>query len=701
MWTALHRRTNEGLRSKLLALVILPLLLTMVATLGYAFYWVNAYTRDILRGNVRDNLSLARHALREIQQDYQVRLKQQADSESFRRALAANDSAGVQRALRRLKQEQGFAFAHVTGLAANWLHEPSSGPHGSSKPSPLTDRAARGMAGGALELFRFDDLMREDSMLPERARIAVRTPATAESAGDMENRALMLRVVQPLVDHQGKVMAVLDSGVLLNYDATVMETIRARVFRAGNPAADSEAVATLLLERTRVGAIGAGAVGEQVTAELRDEVIGRGDTWVGRDSIGGRWFISAYGPLFDVHGSRIGMLHVGFPESAFNDSHYRAAALLLVIFLGATAAAAVIALRGARSVCRPIEEMTAVVRATQAGADRRIGPVPTHDEIGELARQFDLMLDLLARRNQELKDAAETLEAKVADRTQELAKKNVDLEATIQLLQQTRAQLVMAEKLSALGVLAAGIAHEINNPSAVILGNLELLTAELGDAARPVEHEINLIAQQVDRIQHIVTSLLQFARPGASVGAIAEVDVNRAIEEVLPLVAHVLKNKSIALRKRLGASGVIRINVYELEQVLINLLLNAANAVESGGRVEVETTDADRDRVVIRVGDDGAGIPPALLSRLFDPFFTTDARRGTGLGLSVSYGLIRRYGGDITVESTVGKGSVFQVWLRRAPVVAEARATGDESGLRGQVQMKKPEAEHERRGGVG
>src|SRR5581483_3269873 len=193
-----------------------------------------------------------------------------------------------------------------------------------------------------------------------------------------------------------------------------------------------------------------------------------------------------------------------------------------------------------------------------------------------------------------------------------------------------------------LGVLAAGIAHEINNPMAVILGNLEVLVAELGTAARPVEREIQLIGQQVERVQHIVNNLLQFVRPVPNAGALAEVDVNRAVDDVLPLVNHALKKKSITLFKRPNATGAVRINVYELEQVLINLLLNAANAVDHGGRIEVETADLEHDHVAVRVRDNGAGIPPALLTRLFDPFFTTDARRGTGLGLSVSYALIRR-----------------------------------------------------------
>lgn len=696
MWAALKRRIHSGLRSKLLALVILPLLLTSAAALGYVYYWATSYTLDILKANVKDKLTLARHALREVQQDYQAQLRRLAESERFRRLVLRGDGAGVERELRRLAQEKGFAFAHLTGVAGNWLHEKSNGPHASSKPSPLTDRAARGLSGAALEVFRFDDLVREDPLLPDRASIV---PRPAEGRGDKptEHRAMMLRLVQPVLDDQGRVAAVLDGGVLFNNDPSLMEVLRARAFAGGGPAVGAEAMVALLLERTRVGTIGAGNVGEQVATGLREAVLDRGDTWVGRDSVSGRWFVSAYGPLYDANGQRLGMLHVGLPERLFLAGHHRAALGLLAICLGSILLAAAVALRGARSVYRPIEDMTAVVRAIQGGAERRIGPVRASGEIGELARQFDLMLDLLAQRNNELKHAAETLEHKVAARTRELAQKNADLEATVRLLQRTREQLVLAEKLSALGVLAAGIAHEINNPVAVIVGNLELLAAELGDATRPVEREIALIHRQAERIRRIVTSLLQFARPAPSADAITEVDVNRAVEDVLPLVNHVLKKKSIAFTRRLTASGAICIDRGDLEQVLINLLLNAAHAVADGGRIEVETADAGADAVVIAVRDDGKGIAPEHVTQIFDPFFTTDPRRGNGLGLSVSYGLVRRYGGDITVESSIGRGATFAVRLHRSPVVpAVAPAHADEWLSVTLKHVALPEADHDR-----
>ncbi|MFQ6024725.1 MAG: sensor histidine kinase, partial [Acidiferrobacterales bacterium] len=342
------------------------------------------------------------------------------------------------------------------------------------------------------------------------------------------------------------------------------------------------------------------------------------------------------------------------------------------IFLILIAISTWIALRGARSVFQPIERMTAVVRATHAGLDQRIGNVDSRDEVGELARQFDAMLELLKQRNREIQYAADQLEQKVDERTRELEKKNIDLEHTVSLLQQARQQLVITEKLAALGQMAAGIAHEINNPTTVILGNLDLLASELGGAANAVQEEIDLIVQQVDRIRYIVDSLLQFAKPSPTNDELdlQEVDINRAVEDTLPLVRHTMEKASIDVHSKFSASRTVCIRRYELQEVLINLLLNAARATPTGGTVEVTTKDWDQRGVVISVRDNGVGIAPDKLSRVFDPFFTTDKRHGTGLGLSVSYGLIRRYGGEITVKSELGSGTVFHVWLLEEPVIA-------------------------------
>lgn len=670
---------RSTLRYKLLVLVLFPTLLAMPATLGFTIYWFNDFTRDNLLLKVKSDLAVTQHALEQIQQDYGEALQRLADSYSFRALFIKGDTAALQQELRNLIEDGGFTFVHITNELGMWLYANPAGPKQSSKPTPLTDRAMRGRPSTALEVFSPNDLLREDPALAELARVAA-LGATGERS--FENRAMMIRAVYPIKDTDGKILALLDGGVLLNGNTTIIEDLRERVYGRGTLPEGGLGAMAILLNDIRISTTlplseGQVALGTRALAKVRSQVVGEGETWASRDFVGDQWYISAYKPLFDVHGQGVGMLQTGFLEAPFRNAHYRAAALLLLIFIALIALSTWIVFRGARSIFKPIEQMTTVVRATQAGLDLRIGKVASQDEVGELARQFDAMLELLQQHNREIQRAAGQLEAKVEERTRELEDKNIDLEQTVKLLRETRQQLVMAEKLAALGQMAAGIAHEINNPTAVILGHLDLLAAELGAGADAVQQDIEMIVQQVERIRYIVDSLLQFAKPSPSSEEVdvEEVNVNRAVRETLPLVRYAIEKASIKIKRDFKSTRTVRIRPYELQEVLINLLLNAARATPVDGTIELTTRDWDERGVVVSVRDSGVGIAPDELGRVFDPFFTTDTRYGTGLGLSVSYGLIRRYGGEITVESKLGSGSVFHVWLLQEPLLAASKET--------------------------
>jgi two-component system NtrC family sensor kinase len=317
------------------------------------------------------------------------------------------------------------------------------------------------------------------------------------------------------------------------------------------------------------------------------------------------------------------------------------------------------------------------VRATRQGEERRIGDVASQDEIGELAREFDAMLQLLRERNREIQEAADSLEQKVELRTAELKRKNDDLQRTIELLREARHRLVMAEKLAALGELTAGMAHEINNPMTVILGNLDLLVEELGAAAEPARREIDLIVEQVYRVKEIIDNLLQYARPTRDPGELEVIDVAEVLKDTLTLVQHLTHRSDIALRLESKATRLVRIHRQELQQVLVNLLVNAVHAL--GGRdgiIHLQSRDWDEKGVVISIRDTGPGIPPEQLERVFAPFYSTKATgKGTGLGLSISYDLVRRYGGTITVQSPSGQGAEFRVWLLCEPELSDEDTT--------------------------
>jgi PAS domain S-box-containing protein len=220
-------------------------------------------------------------------------------------------------------------------------------------------------------------------------------------------------------------------------------------------------------------------------------------------------------------------------------------------------------------------------------------------------------------------------------------------------------QMTQTEKLTSLGLLAAGVAHEVNTPLAVISNYIQMLAKQMPEGD-PRQGIIEKIVKQTFRASEIVNNLLNFSRTSAT--EVADIDVNRVVEETLSLVAHPLKTSQIQVVKQLGgALPAVRGSANKLQQVFLNLFLNARDAMPGGGMLEVRTA-SHNGSVEVEIVDTGAGIPREDIHRIFDPFFTTKAiGRGTGLGLSVSYGIIKEHSGKIDVRSTPGKGTSFHV----------------------------------------
>jgi two-component system NtrC family sensor kinase len=222
-------------------------------------------------------------------------------------------------------------------------------------------------------------------------------------------------------------------------------------------------------------------------------------------------------------------------------------------------------------------------------------------------------------------------------------------------------QLMQAEKLSSIGLLAAGIAHEVNTPIAGISSYTQMLLKETpeSDKRKPI---LERIEKQTFRAAEIVNGLLNFSRLNGS--EFTALDINQLINESLALLAHQLQLNHIKVESRFDASLLpVYGNIGKLQQVFINLFLNARDAMPSGGEIEVQT-GMNESMIIVDISDNGAGIPEENLKRIFDPFFTTKSiGRGTGLGLAVTYGIIQEHGGRILVDSDVGKGTHFRLKL--------------------------------------
>jgi len=235
-------------------------------------------------------------------------------------------------------------------------------------------------------------------------------------------------------------------------------------------------------------------------------------------------------------------------------------------------------------------------------------------------------------------------------------------------------QLQISEKMASIGLLAAGVAHEVNTPLTGISSFTQMLL-EGADPEDPRTRLLEKIERQTFRAAKIVNGLLNLSRPASgAVSELAVVDLNVVIADVLGLLEHQFANHSIKLRRELNEAPVLVLGIeHKLQQVFLNLFLNAKDAMPKGGWLSVRTS-MDGDRAVAEVADTGSGIPNEYLARIYDPFFTTKAmNQGTGLGLSITYGIVREHEGSIDCESQVGQGTRFVLSLplaRTRPALA-------------------------------
>lgn len=253
----------------------------------------------------------------------------------------------------------------------------------------------------------------------------------------------------------------------------------------------------------------------------------------------------------------------------------------------------------------------------------------------------------------------------------QLEKSHRELQISHQELEQAQAQLIRTEKLASVGQLAAGVAHEINNPLGTITIYAHLLQKTL-EPDDPRREDVGVIISEASRAKEIVQGLLSFAREKKLKAA--EVNINDILEDVCGLVVNQPLFRGITIEKCLdGDLPTIVADEAQLKQVFLNIMLNAGQAMEGNGKLTIRTAPS-RERIVIRFSDTGPGIPPEVLGHLFDPFFTTK-EKGTGLGLAISYGIIERHRGTIDVETELGKGSTFVVTL---PVATSEEGAGEE-----------------------
>ena len=520
---------------------------------------------------------------------------------------------------------------------------PNSMPRENSPPNPIANLALQKQVAVSGTLILSNELLfSENPELAERARIKLLPTKMATPRPESEELSGMAIAAAVPVFEGGNFLGVLYGGVLLNRSQEIVDLVRDTVFQHEIYKGRSIGTATIFRKDIRISTNvlnpdGTRAVGTVGSEEVTTRVLTEGKKWTDRAFVVNDWYITAYEPIEDIFGQRVGMLYVGVLEAKYADVRWKALSLFIMITVAGMALAIGLGYIIANKISRPVQQLIkASVQVSQGNLSPEIGSI-SKGEIGVLQKTFKQMLASIQERDQRQK-----------------------AESEIKLLQ--------SEKQASIGKLAGGVAHEINNPLTGIFTFTHMLLRRK-DIPEEVRSDLETIAQETERVRKIVKGLLDFSRQTELDREPA--DVNRLVRFSISLVENQALIKGVSLNFEPGEGlPTITLDRNQIQSVLLNIMINALDATDPGGSITitsgigVSTSKPGQNGIEILCTDTGCGISPENLNKLFDPFFTTkDVGHGTGLGLSVSYGIVERHGGTIWVQSKIGKGSTFKVWL--------------------------------------
>lgn len=574
--------------------------------------------------------------------------------------VAANDHDRIVQFVLHM-QEHGqmdiVALLSPDGRVLHRAHNP--GQAGDSLAgNPVVARAIRdGKPASGTIILPHEELVLEGVDLAQKAAVTPLPTPEAEPSNDKERvDGMAMAVAVPILQADGRVAGVLYGADLLNRRYELVDAIRNQVFpplvyKHKDVGTVTIFQADLRISTNVLNEKGERAVGTRMSDAVSQKVLTKGETFADRAFVVNDWHITAYEPILDPTGKVVGALYVGLLEAPFASQQRMVIAGFLVT-VGATSLASLLLLfLVTKLVLSPIGSVIDMSHKVVAGDLTARVAAQAPGEMGELCRAVNAMADAVAQREEQFKQA-------------------------------TRRQISQSEKLASIGRLAAGVAHEINNPLTGVLTFAHLLR-EKTNMDNQDQQDLDLIIHETTRVAEIVSGLLDFARERPP--AKTMLDLNQVIRQTIRLFANQSQFKKIQIEEHL-AEGLPLVNGdrNQLQQVILNLALNAGEAMPKGGSLTITTQLHGKD-IEMNVTDTGTGIKPEHLDQIFDPFFTTKpVGKGTGLGLSVSYGIIQQHGGALSVESEEGKGTTFTVIL---PFGEEDESADEASAQNGEEVM--------------
>jgi two-component system NtrC family sensor kinase len=629
-------------RSKIIASFLGVTFLVGAVSLLVGGHLLNKSVFGEARNRVSQDLNAAREMYESRVRMIEVSLKITTLGYGFISSFRDGDTSDLVLRLGRMAQHAGLDFAGITDEKGQVICH--IGPHpipakASVSPNPIVAQALKkqSLASGTV-LLSEESLNFENPQLAERARVdVIHTPGAGPTTEKVVTSGLTLSAGVPIFQER-QLLGVLYGGILLNRDERIVDTVRGTVFRNEVYKGRSIGRATIFLKDVRVATNvpapdGGRAIGTRVAEDVREHVLEKGERWTKQAMVVTEWYITAYEPIKDIFDKIVGILGMGVLEEKYVDLRWRTLASFVAITLAGMALATLLGCFLAGKIIHPVRRLIlASQQVTEGSLTPDIGPVSS-GEMAVLQKTFKEMVAAMGRRRAESQD-----------------------------------RLVLSERQASVGRLAAGVAHEINNPLTGVLTYTHMLLRRK-DLNEDVRADLQTIAEATERVRKIVKGLLDFSRQTKLDRE--QVDVNRLISSTIALMENQALVKGISMVfKPSDDLRLVNMDRNQFQSVLLNILINALDATKPGDTITLSTSnspvmnEAGQQGIEISIADTGCGIPPEHLNKLFDPFFTTkEVGHGTGLGLAVTLGIVQRHGGTISVDSKVGKGTTFTIWV--------------------------------------
>jgi len=641
-----------SLRTKLvISFLAVIIICGLVATL-VAMQLIGTGIISQAQDRVRTDLNAARHIYQDEIQKVKALLDITAQRFFIKDALLEKDIdiEVLKRELEEIRKRESLDILTLTDGNGRVIIRPRN-PSVNGDDQAHDELVSRVLSDGeviaATQIVPREELIKEGTELSEQAHIKfIPTPKAKPSLETEQTSAMCIKAAVPVFGYDGSLIGVLYGGSLLNRNYKIVDRVKEIVYQEVKYKGKDIGTATIFQGDLRIstnvrGEDGIRAIGTRVSEEVYEQVLVKGVPWIHRAFVVNNWYVAAYEPIKDIKGKIIGILYTGILEEKFMDMRKRAIAMFLGIMFAGMIIALIVSSFLAQSVLQPIKRLVSASHQWAKGNfDYRIKST-RRDEIAQLAKTFDFMASSLKERDDKLKEY-------------------------------TSQQIMKSERLATLGQLAAGVAHEINNPLGAVLMYTHLALEDLEEKsvdAAPDDTDVlrkNLqkAVAEASRGKDIVKGLLDFARQTEL--KVEESDVNQTLERTLSIVENQALFQNVKITKVIcPILPKLLMDVGQIQQVFTNIVLNAAEAMEGKGELTVTTRMApDNEYIEIEFADTGCGIPPGNHEKIFNPFFSTkEVGRGTGLGLAVSHGIIARHKGTIEVKSEPTKGTTFIIRL--------------------------------------